>query len=114
MNSKNKLLEEFERCRRLYLGPRIEASEPVRRQYLAIMRRFIDFCSTEATPRAQRISEIKQDHYAQQVRAWQREGKSEDAQVRESWILKTFCEQAGLDIEINPAARRKNPKADPQ
>ena len=107
MNSKNKLLEEFERCRRLYLGPRIEASEPVRRQYLAIMRRFVVFCGSEATPRASRIDDICQDHYAQQVRAWQREGKSEDAQVRESWVLKTFVEQAGLAIEINPNARRK-------
>ena len=111
MNSKNKLLEEFERCRRLYLGPRIEASEPVRRQYLAIMRRFVIFCSTEAQPRAQRISDIKQDHYAQQVRAWALEGKPASAQERESWVLKTFVEQAGLEVEINPKARRvKNSK----
>jgi hypothetical protein len=103
--NKNGILEEFERNRRIYLGPRIEAAASTRRNYLSIMRRFVAFCGSQARPPARRIRDINQDHYAAYVRQWCASGVSPRTQYAESLVLATFAEAAGLKIKINAHAR---------
>lgn len=101
---KNGILEEFERNRRIYLGPRADAAAATRRNYLSIMRRFVAFCATAQQP-ARRIREINQDHYTAYVRAWCAAGVKPSTQYAESLVLATFAEAAGLKIKINAHAR---------
>lgn len=110
------IMEEFERNRRVYLGERISASEPVRRMYLNAMRHFVEFCGTEAQPRANRIREIKQDHYAQFMDSALMRSKSPQQRYKEACVIATMAENAGLKISINKArlyaaAYPKEPKA---
>ena len=110
------IMEEFERNRRIYIGDRVKAAEPKRRQYYAAIRRFVRFSSTEAQPRARRIRDICQDHYAQYMDSQQMQAKSAGSRYEDCLVIAIFAHEAGLKISINTAklsAARKNAKANP-
>lgn len=110
------IMDEFERNRRIYLGERAAASEPVRRMYYSAMRHFVEFCATEAQPRARRIREINQDNYAQYMDSPLMRSKSALQRYKEASVIETMAKNAGLKISINisrlyAAAHDKNSKA---
>ena len=110
------IMEEFERNRRIYIGERVKANEVKRRQYYAAIRRFVRYASTEAEPRARRIRDINQDHYAQYLDSPQMRAKSAGSRYEDALVLATFAREAGLKITINTAKlcqAAKNLKANP-
>jgi hypothetical protein len=107
-------MEEFERNRRIYIGHHADATEKTRRQCYAALRRFVHFCATEAQPRARRIREIKQDHYAQFMDSPQMRAKSAATRYNEGLLIATFAATAKLNIVVNTVklcATMKNSKA---
>ena len=108
------IMAEFERNRRIYIGDRVKASEKKRRQYYAAIRRFVLFASTEAEPRARRIREIGQDHYAQFMDSPQMRAKSAATRYNEGLLIATFAATAKLNIVVNTVklcGTMKNSKA---
>lgn len=108
------IMDEFERNRRIYIGHHADATDRTRRQCYCALRRFVQFCATEGQPRAKRIRDINQDHYAQFMDSPQMRAKSAATRYNEALIIATFTATAKLNIVVNTAklcAAMKNQKA---
>ena len=95
-----KLIDEFERKRRIYVANRRQYSKKSNLERIQKIRKFLLFCENL---RVERIKDINQSHYRQFVSEFLNT-KSTETKRKYLYALREFFERAHLPIIVNPCS----------
>lgn len=96
----SRLIDEFEKKRRIYVENRRQYSKKSNLERVQKIRKFLEFCEKL---RVERIKNINQSHYRQFV-SDVLNTKSTETKRKYLYALKEFFERAHLPITVNPPA----------